>query len=327
MDKYLQYDHIELSEDISFIRWAKGSESRDENNWDDWILQHPNQKETVDKAKSIVQGMKFMTDSPSKAVEEKVWSGISKEINTETSIAPKVKSKMPRIIRLATLGAAAAVLLFFFFQNIGNSYDTTVNVPYAKVENITLPDGSEVTINADSELKYDAASWDQNRMVSLNGEAFFSVEKGSNFTVKTKNGSVQVLGTKFNVYDRKQHFKVHCETGKVSVKSKGAETILIRDQAVAVVNKEHIFQKNVPVGDRRSTWQRGIFVYKDVQLYEVVEELERQFDINILIDKSLTEQSYTGSFSKLNRQNALTEVFYPLKLNFEIDGKTVQVSK
>ena len=228
---------------------------------------------------------------------------------------------------MLTYGAVAAVALILLFQNIGGDYDTSVNVPFAKTENVTLPDGSEVKINSGSKLRYDVKSWDKNRTVALDGEAFFSVKKGSKFTVETDNGSVQVLGTSFNVYDRGKKFNVSCETGKVAVKSAGQETILTPQQSVSVIDSKHVFEKYTPISDRRSTWQKGIFVYKASHLNEVIEELERQFDIAISIDNSLADENYTGSFNKVNRENALTEVFYPLGLKFEIDGKNVLVSK
>ena len=328
MDKYLQYDHIELSEDPSFIRWVRGSKTRDENNWEEWLVNHPDKADEVGRAKSIVQGMKFVTEKPTQATQDKVWSKISTTINTEQTPVINIRSNRPRIIKMIMYGAtAAAIVLLLLFQNIGNDYDTSVSVPFAKIENVRLPDGSEVMINSGSELKYDAKSWNENRLVSLEGEAFFTVKKGSKFIVKTNNGSVQVLGTSFNVYDRGKQFNVHCETGKVAVKSAGKETILTPKQSVSVKDRKHIFENNVPLSDRRSTWKTGIFVYKSSPLAEVIAELERQFDITVSFDKSLSELNYTGSFSKLNRKIALTEVCYPLGLKFEIDGKNIRISK
>jgi transmembrane sensor len=327
MDKYLQYDHIELSEDSSFIRWAKDSNTQDENNWEEWLVNHPEKAEKVEQAKSIVLAMKFALEKPTKETEDKVWSKISSTINSDQLPSLDKKRNRRGIIKMLMYGAAAAVAVFFIFQNIGNDYDTSVNVPFAKTENVTLPDGSKVMINSGSELKYDAKSWAENRTVSLKGEAFFSVEKGSKFIVETNNGSVQVLGTSFNVYDRGNQFNVLCETGKVAVKSASQETILTPQQSVSIRDSKHLFEKNVAIIDRRSTWQKGIFVYKASPLDEVIAELERQFDISISIENSLVDSNYTGSFNKVNRENALTEVFYPLGLKFEIDGKNVLVSK
>ncbi|MDF1694968.1 MAG: FecR domain-containing protein [Saprospiraceae bacterium] len=327
MDKYIQYDHLELSEDPSFIRWTKGSKSEDNNDWDRWLKEHPEKKAEVLQAQSIVKAMKFVVEEPKQELEDKLWNAISSEIQSTQSPSETKSVGRTRILKLLTYGAVAAVLLFVLFQNIGNEFDTTVHVPYAKVENITLPDGSEVTINADSKLEYDVHSWEENRLVSLEGEAFFSVKKGSKFTVKTNHGSVQVLGTSFNVFDRKQIFEVHCETGKVAVKSAGTESILTPNQSVSVIQKQHVFNDRVPESEKRSTWKTGVYVYKSTPLIDVIAELERQLDIKVTIDKSLNSTKYTGSFNKSDINKALMEVCYPLNLKFEVDGKKVDISK
>jgi ferric-dicitrate binding protein FerR (iron transport regulator) len=290
------------------------------------LTDHPEKADIVSKAKSIVLAMKFEVEKPSQETEDQVWSKITRHINTEQ--IPSIDKKRDKIgiIRMMMYGAAAAIAILLLFQNIGNDYDTSVNVPFAKIENVTLPDGSKIMINSGSELKYDTKSWDVNRLISLKGEAFFSVEKGSKFTVKTNNGSVQVLGTSFNVYDRGEKMKVLCETGKVAVKSAGKETILTPEQSVSIVNRSHSIEKDIPINNRRSSWKQGIYVYKGSPLKEVVAELERQFDISVTMDNSLSDISYTGSFSILNRENAFTEVFYPLGLKFDVDGKNVRLS-
>lgn len=327
MDKYLQYDHLDLSEDPSFIRWAKGSAMRDTQNWSEWLESHPEKADTVDKAKSIVLAMKFVGDKPKKGQENKIWDGISSKINVENDAQPKQKPAKHRLIRLLPYVAVAAVALIFLIFNLGSDFDTTVSTPFAMSENIILPDGSKVSLNADSKIMYDSESWDKKRTVFVEGEAFFSVEKGSRFIVKTGEGHVEVLGTSFNVYQRNDRLQVHCETGKVSVSSAGKQTILTPHQSVDIVNRQHDFIENVAEADNRSIWQKGTFVFKSRPLSEVVAELERQFDIKIAMDQSYGKESYTGSFRKSNIQSALTEVFYPLGLEFIIKGKEVTITK
>ncbi len=327
MDKYLQFNHLELAEDPSFIRWVKGSEARDSLDWDRWLVNHPNKTDLVDEAKSLVLAVKFVDDKPSAGAEDKIWNSISEGIDSEVKPTYESKPKRSQLIRMLPYGAVAAMVLILLIMNIGNDFDTSVQTPFAKIENIKLPDGSEVILNADSRIQYDTKTWSENRVVSLEGEAFFSVEKGSNFMVKTQSGNVEVLGTSFNVYNRNDQLNVHCETGKVAVKAAGKKTILIPRQSVVVSNQEHKLNENVADPDRRSTWKKGIFVYRGALLSEVKDELERQFDIKITMDKSLNILKYTGSFDRLNLQTALTEVFYPLDLNFNIDGKNVMITQ
>jgi len=326
MDKYLQFNHLELSEDPSFIRWAKGSESQDGLDWDGWLVNHPERKETIEKAKSLVLAMKFAEDRSPEGVEDKVWGRISSSIN-EKEIPGESNSRRSFVIRMLPYVAVAALALLVLYFNFGNNFDTTVNVPYAKMENVTLPDGSTVAVNADSKLAYDKASWDKKRVVRLEGEAFFQVEKGSKFRVLTDNGIVQVLGTSFNVYDRNNRFSVQCETGKVSVQTSGGmESILNPQQTLSVIDGNHQVGSMTET-KRRSTWRNGIYVYEATQIIDVASELERQFDIEIKMDKGLNDILYSGSFNRSNLETALTEVFYPVNLKFVIEGKNVTISK
>ena len=159
MERYLQYDHLELSEDPSFIRWTKGSSAKDNNDWDQWIQDHPEKMPIVEQAQSIVNAMKFAVEEPNKASKEKIWQNITAEINTEKNTTVKKTNGRAKVLRMITYGAVAAILLFVLFQNIGGGFDTTVQVPYASVEKVVLPDGSKVVVNADSKLQFDTETW------------------------------------------------------------------------------------------------------------------------------------------------------------------------
>ena len=72
-------------------------------------------------------------------------------------------------------------------------------------------------LNSKSTITFNKHNWDTNRTLELNGEAFFDVEKGNTFTVKTSQGNVSVLGTEFNVNASVDFFRVSCYEGKVKV--------------------------------------------------------------------------------------------------------------
>jgi len=324
MKKYLHFDHLELAEDISFIKWVKGSKQVDKKDWDAWLKRHPEKADDVERARQIVKGMKFKQDLPILGKKDQIWENVNREI--KESVNPKTQSKIKSIFWYGA-AAVAAVLTFFFVVNMGPSFDTTVQTPYATVESVTLPDGSEVTVNADTEIKYNTKSWQGNREVHLKGEAFFSVIKGSKFTVKTDNGEVQVLGTSFNVYSRENKLHVLCETGKVAVKNEAKEEILIPNQSVTINGGALKRDDKVAESVKRNNWVNGVYAYNDAELAEVVQEIERQLDVVVSIDNSFLDKRYTGSFNKSNIEAALSEVFWPLGLQYRINDKQVIISK
>ncbi|MBQ0740845.1 FecR domain-containing protein, partial [Aquimarina celericrescens] len=80
-----------------------------------------------------------------------------------------------------------------------------------------LPDGSFVDLNAGSELTHQRFFWSQNREITLQGEGYFKVTSGTNFTVTTSLGKIEVLGTQFNIKEREKLFEVNCYEGRVKV--------------------------------------------------------------------------------------------------------------
>lgn len=320
MDKYLHYKALDLAQEPSFIQWVKGKESKNSEDWSNWLTQHPNMAGVVEEARRIVNSVVFKQEEIDSKIKDRLWNNINDQTNTNAQ--PKTS-----IIRLLAYGAAAAVAVFLVFTTVMSPYDTTVETSYAKTEFVDLPDGSSVAINADSKLSYDAGSWDKDRTLTLEGEAYFEVEKGSQFKVKTEAGEVAVLGTSFNVFAREDLLFVQCETGKVRVTNDEAETILIANETVKIEEGRHGAKSSLEAEGRRSQWQSGLFSYKNTTLGTVVNELERQFDVEIKIDQSLLDQEYTGSFKIANGADAMSEVFWPLNLEFKQEGNIVNVTK
>jgi len=327
MDKYLQYDHIELADDPSFIKWAKGQKSQEGLDWDAWLSDHPNKEEDVKNAVQLVRNMQFVHDEAPQSVEDNIWSKINNDIQSKDKKSISETSNKGRVFRMLSYGAAAAVALILLLVNMGSDYDTTVSTSYAMVESVTLPDGSEVQINSDSKLEYDAESWNEERTLHLEGEAFFSVEKGSKFTVTTDYGDVSVLGTSFNVNTRNNKLDVICKTGKVAVTTLNKETILTPSQAVKVDAGKHNFVEQVASNVDRSKWTKGIYTYNGEVLSNVLADLERQYDVKIKIDEGLSDNKYSGGFAKGNLDSSLSEVLWPLGYTFQIKENIVEITK
>ena len=112
--------------------------------------------------------------------------------------------------------AAVMVLIIVSYVFI-SSLSTTVSTDIAQKETFKLPDESEVQLNANSEIRYKKRNWENNRSLSLTGEAYFNVTKGNTFEVETPQGTVTVLGTQFNVFSRDTIFNIKCFEGLVSV--------------------------------------------------------------------------------------------------------------
>lgn len=224
-----------------------------------------------------------------------------------------------KVWRVAAAVAAIAVVSYFYI----NSLDTSVRTDFAERSEIVLPDQSEVILNSGSEITYSEKSWDNERSLTLEGEAFFKVAKGEKFQVATAAGTVTVLGTEFNVENRGNYFEVSCFEGLVSVRFKGEETRLPAGTSFLAINGNIIPMEN-PEGSRPS-WMNNESSFKSTPLSYVLGELERQYDLDVNTENVNLEQLYTGTFSNTNLNLALQSISAPLNMSYTIEGKQVLI--
>lgn len=181
-----------------------------------------------------------------------------------------------------------------------------------------LPDASEVRLNAVSEISYNKEKWSEKREVTLEGEAFFKVAKGSIFDVLVaENGKVSVLGTQFNVKNREDFFEVICYEGSVSVNYKDTSKTLMPGNAFRVLNGEVFFDT---ILDKKPLWMQNISSFKQVPLKEVLLEIERQYSITIDATSVDKHRLFTGGFEHTNLDAALKAIAIPLNMTYQIQS-------
>ncbi|MGK0362978.1 MAG: transmembrane sensor [Saprospiraceae bacterium] len=325
MDKYLQYELEDFAQDDSFIRWVKKSNAAAEKKWQAFLNKYPEKRGTLEQAKLLVLSMQFDNAADLKTKENEIWSKVSAKTKAQATIIPR---KTPILRYLVPIAAAAAIALVIFFNlPQTQSFDTLVKTEQALSKNITLPDGSVVALNSESQIEYDKENWEKNRRIQLIGEAFFKVQKGAKFTVETENGDVVVLGTSFNVFSRNESLQVVCETGKVAVRTDIKETILTPNQGVLVGDNKHILVEGDNVALNRSAWQKGIYAYDATPLSSVFSDMERQFGMKITTDNNIVETLFTGSFTAKEAEKAFYEICWPLGLKYTISEGEVFISK
>ncbi|AEM69688.1 anti-FecI sigma factor, FecR [Allomuricauda ruestringensis DSM 13258] len=233
--------------------------------------------------------------------------------------APKVISLNPfkKFLRVA---AVIAILLAgsYFYVNTLNEKVTT---DYAERSEVLLPDNSEIFLNADSQVSFNKKNWDNKRNVDLKGEAFFKVAKGKKFTVSTKHGTVAVLGTQFNVENRKGFFEVTCYEGLVSITYNNKETKLPAGTSFLMINGK-IVNIGTPNGTLPS-WMNNESNFESIPLKYVFAELERQFNVKVSSKNIDTNLLFTGSFNNTNLNMALKSISTPSKTRYKIEGDNV----
>ncbi|HHM21592.1 MAG TPA: DUF4974 domain-containing protein [Bacteroidetes bacterium] len=217
--------------------------------------------------------------------------------------------------------AAAACLLILAGWFVWTNTNSETHYQMAKGEktNGLLPDGSQFFLNAESHLWYNKITWNKERSLHLTGEAFFEVVKGSTFTVHTPAGSVQVLGTKFNVRSRNGILDVKCQHGKVAVLTPDGKTIDQLSQYDAIrIEPGKIPEKYRIAPAGKAAWVEGITKLRKVTLAEALQEIERQYNVDIHTEGIDTSEIMSCNFQHDDLALALQTTLSSFDIVFEI---------
>ena len=305
----------EIIEDESFIRWVKNNSWQDASYWEEKIRQNPEIMEDTAAAKKLIEHFSA-NDSP---VEKDYLDGIWDKIDNATTEKGRIRPFRSIYLYAAS---AAAVLIFLVIGLLPQM--ETFTTENGEITNVTLPDDSEVTLNAGSQIVYSGNRFNTHRKVQLTGEAYFKVSKGNTFSVITTEGTIKVLGTTFNVRSRDKKLSVFCYTGKVKVSDYFTSVYLSKGEKTAKLPGE-ILQDAQPTDTNEGLkWRNGLFYFQNTSLKEVLAELSRQYDAVIYLPESEEKRVITTSFDNKNITSALFNILWPLNLKAENkDGKYI----
>lgn len=251
--------------------------------------EHTDLKSVDRQSQSFFSGGKFRW----KKSEADVWSSLEARIEA----LPEGRSRMLNFA-VSKWVAAASVVILFALGSFLRFYTEKIETVSGQHQLAELPDRSKVNLNAESRLTYHPYWWKVKRIVKLEGEGFFEVEKGKKFTVISERGITQVVGTSFNIFSRAEVYKVTCVTGSVKVKSRsGNETILKPNSKAEIQPDGSINVTNNIETFPEISWRKNIFLFTASPVLRVFDEIERQYGVKI--DAKLDSFSlYTGNFSK-----------------------------
>ena len=199
---------------------------------------------------------------------------------------------------------------------------------------IFLPDGSVVWLNAESSISYPEKFSEDNRVVDLQGEAFFSVIKNPEqpFMVRSGNISTIVLGTTFNVksYEDEAAMHVALQTGKVQVEIERDGTLesvfLQPGEGLTYTKADQNYIKANFDPEEILSWKDGKIVFKDADLEEIIHTLSRWYGVDFTIqNKGDAAWSYTGSFENAILDNVLRSISFTKEFTYSIHQKNVTI--
>jgi len=275
----------------------------------------------------------------SQLLEKRYHNFLSTNADVPTIGQPlKILSRKSILLNWSMIAASLFLFLssgLWFFRDYLNY--TTYRTAYGEVKSFVLPDGTQVTLNANSAFKVPRWGFgDSKREVYLTGEADFSVTHSSTnqkFIVKTdKNFEVVVLGTEFSVFARPRGSNIVLKKGKVLVnykEGKFAKRLIMKPgELVSFNNNNHAQLKPIIQPFIFSLWKEKRFVFDETKLSDVAQMLEETYGLNVTINNSeLAERKIMGSFRAENVDELLHTISELLDVNVIRQEDKVQLSE
>ena len=191
---------------------------------------------------------------------------------------------------------------------------------------VELPDGTRVTLNVASSIRYNARYGKDTRDVWLSGEAFFDVESDPEcpFLIHAGDLDVRVTGTSFNVnaYPEDRQASVTVKSGKVAV-SYGDDDVRMNlhpdEQLVIDTENQSIFRGNAKTGEVLS-WMRGTLTFRQQTLPEILKTLRRYYSCIIELRDTTSKVKLSGTHDNKSLESVLQSICFSAGLEYRKEG-------
>lgn len=211
----------------------------------------------------------------------------------------------------------------------------TIITPKGGEYKLTLPDGSQVWLNADSKLQYPLQFSQDARRVHLEGEAYFDIVKASNdkekvpFVVEAGGQVLEVLGTRFNLNSYKE-VTTTLVSGMVALKQEGysdKQILKPNQQSYFDPDQEQYVIKNVDPY-YITAWKEGKFAFEGSSIYEVMDQVSRWYNVEVTYEGDFSDIYFSGSMSRFSEISELLQAIeWTESIKFNIKGRRVIVQK
>jgi len=345
-----------------------------------WLNESNDNKYFFDQIADIWHSSAVMAMNPDFDANE-AWDDIYRKIKTSNHEAISNKKNANRLFafNFLLLRSAAIWILMFALGGI-LAYLFAINqtekqvaqgtiviqAPLGSQSHVTLADGTDVWLNAGSNLKYSNQYGDEIREVSLEGEAYFKVAKNKNcpFIVKTANISITALGTAFNVkaYNDESLIETTLEEGSVKIESlvetkdkTSFKPVILKPNQKAVVSKnnallsieqkqtepEKIEKSPVKLTDNKpvevtqvpdvnvyTSWKDTRWIIRNESLESLIVKIERKYNVEITFkEEQLKGYVFSGTLEDETLEQVLDIIRLVAPIDYEINRNKVVLTK
>lgn len=326
--KYADYTVEDFVQDADFRSWVVSGNGITSAFWKNLMENFPHKREIVKLAYQIVEAL---------IIEEKACS--KDDYNDSLNFLKEYLSRKTRQKKRSLWWSRAAAIFLlpllmagmYLYLNLhadGSPQTIRHIVPAGEKSKVILNDGTSIWINSGSTLSYRPNS-ERVREVFLTGEAFFDVVKipDKPFLVKTRNYTVKVYGTRFNVrtYDDM--------TGSETVLKEGMITIFLKDEKAVdlkpgqrfFLNGEKKYSVSYVNPDLYLNWKDHILKISNEPLKDLIVRMERWYGVKITVEnfERVKQLRYTLTIKTESLREMLELMNYVTPFNYEINGEDV----
>jgi transmembrane sensor len=352
-------DHYRNAEDFvcdeSFQRYCLGTDQSAIDHWESWIMEHPEAAGEIAEARKIFSMLNGRQGNLREQARE-LKDGMERAMLLKEEFGQREAAvRRPRRVLYAGMAIAASALLVITALFIWNSHrggDQSSLPPMAATmqsgseprKTLMLADGSVLTMRHNSTISLAEGFSKTNRVLTLTGEAFFDVKADPShpFIVHTKDASIEVLGTVFNVsaYPENSYTETALFRGRVEVTSKedpSRKTVLLPSQKLVIQSggkKDTSFSVRSLAVDpvdhkaKEIAWVRNRLKIQDETLEQIAGRLQQWYGIPIIItDEEVKKYSYSGTFESETVIKALEALQLSYPFSFEVEQTRIVISK
>lgn len=307
---YTTYQAEDFVLDPDFQQWVYRPTPEADHFWDAFLAAHPEKKSEIESARHILLTFRLDQHSLTETDLQEVKLAIHEKIaeNDQEASPEKVLRRSafrePKVwLKLAAVFIGFLVVSMLAVQFLAQPDEITYSTGYNETQTVLLPDSSTVIINANSTLSM-VGSWEKetDRVVRLEGEAFFEVKKkpqfgNQKFIVSTRNASIEVLGTEFNVNNRRQKTQIVLSSGKVKLTNHliSEKDVLMEPGELAALSEDQpeIIQQKVET-EKYTSWIDKKLMLDNTSMKTMAELLEDHYGFEVIIED---EQQAARKFS------------------------------
>jgi transmembrane sensor len=280
----------DLLSDESFLSWYFKMDARCIKQWEEWIDADPGHKARAEQAVEFLRSLDF---GDNQLTPEQVSQA-------ESILLQKIREAGNRIhhvnIPARTLHsparrwwvAAASVVLLaagvYTYRAMVTAAVPELHTQYGEIKQNKLPDGTEVTVNADSKIVFSTGWKDgKDREVWLTGEAFFHVSKTplkSRFIVHANHFDIIVTGTQFNVVSRQDKANVMLKEGSVILHTKDGENLKMAPGDF-VEYRRTVLEKKLVRNDSVLAWKDHKLVFDNTPLRDLIQIIKEHYGVSV----------------------------------------------